>query len=75
MFQRKTLNLSERLDHLEDLFILSLCFCGSRKIPLVPQPPDDQEIVVYVCGRHCCRRIPSEVKFVMKQSRPSCETG
>lgn len=36
MFQRKTLNLSEHLYHLEDLFTLSLCFCGIRKNTISP---------------------------------------
>lgn len=71
MFQRKTLNLSEHRYHLKDLFILGPFFCGSGKILLVSQPPNCQEIGVYVCGRDCCCRIPSEIQFEIKQSRRS----
>lgn len=53
-------------------FIHSLLFfCGSGKILLVSQPPNCQEIGVYVCGRDCCCRIPSEIQFEIKQSRRS----
>lgn len=68
------MNLSECLYHLEDLFILSLCFCASGTILFVPQPPKYQEIGVYVCGRDCCRRIPGEIQFEMeKKSAKLCD--